>query len=377
MQISFSPNSQPLPCKCRFLNSLNKMDILEENDNFTLSEEVNGSLLAAAVGIELLLALTTNLFVLIFTLCHPKTLKQPSIIFLTNFVLVNLLMAVLVMPFTITTASFGEWVFGKTLEEKNGTCQFVGFVFAYTIQLTILTLAVMSVDRFLFIVKPLFYKRFMKTWVAIVIVVFVWILSCLLNIPPYFGLGQYAFGQFTATCVQVWVGHKDFLIFFCLIMLVVVTIITVTTLWTFCFTRRFIKRARDQLSTSKKGRSAHDHVYTSRMKKLIGIFGMLLMVTVLTFVPAILASLIGIIIGSNNLPGPVFAIVVISFLVNSIANPVVQSYFRKDVNEFIVHYYNKAMKMFCCMILTHGETSTTSTSGQGSSTHLTNFNQDK
>ena len=163
------------------------MDILENNDNFTLSQDVHGPLLAVAVSIEFVFSFIINLFLLIFTLCHPKTLKEPSIIFLTNFVLVNLLLTVIVMPSIIVSAATGEWVFGGTPEEKNGTCQFVGFVFTFTSWLIVLTLGVISVDRFLFIVEPFIHERFMKTQVALIILICVWILSCLINTPPWTG----------------------------------------------------------------------------------------------------------------------------------------------------------------------------------------------
>ena len=138
------------------------MDILEKNDNFSLSDEVNGPVLAVAVSIQSFMGIIGNLFVLIFTLCHPKTMKEPSISFLTNFVLVNLPVVSIVMPSVVVTAATGEWVFAGTWEEKNGTCQFVGFVFVYTGFLTLLTLGLISVDCFLLLVKPDIHKRFMR-----------------------------------------------------------------------------------------------------------------------------------------------------------------------------------------------------------------------
>ena len=325
------------------------MDILAENFNFTLNKDINGPLLAVAVGIEFTLSLVANLFVLIFTVCHPKTLKQPSIIFLTNFIFANLMVTILIMPLTIITAANEEWIFGNTPEEKNIVCQFGGFVFAYGIQLTLWTLTVISVDRFLFIVKPFIHKRFMTTWVAGLLVLCIWIFSCIINIPPYFGFGQYAFGQFTATCVQVWVGHRGFLVYLCLIVLVVAVAIIVTTIWTFCFTRNFIKRT--YLSTSAQTNptnndNLHKHLYTSRMRKVIGIFSLLIVITVVSFIPAVLAGIIGIIIGSENLPPPIFSIVIISFWINGIANPIIQSYFRRDVKEFLVNVCRNVMKCF-------------------------------
>ena len=72
--------------------------MFEVNYNFTLSQGIYGPLLAVAVGVQFLFTLMINLFLSSFTLCYPKTLKEPSIIFLTNFVFVYLLMTIVVMP---------------------------------------------------------------------------------------------------------------------------------------------------------------------------------------------------------------------------------------------------------------------------------------
>ena len=333
-----------------------KMSILEVNDNFTFSEEVNGPLFATTVAVELFLALSINLFVLIFTLCHPKSLKQPSIIFLTNFVLVNLVTAILVMPSIVVTVVYEEWIFGETIEGKNGICQFIGFVFVCVGFLTFMTIGIISVDRFLFIVKPLVHKRVMKTWVAIGIVVLLWILSCLLNIPPFFGLGQYIFVSSIGTCLSKWSNQR--LIYSCVWTTTIIAVILVTTLWTFCFTRRFIKQAKDLTLASEKGHNEHiKHLYNSRIKKLIGIFGALLIVMVVCFIPITLLGIIRI-IGNERLPGPVRAFLVIIFFINSIANPIIQSYFRKDLKAFIVRMYKKAAKALSCSSEVEEDTST-------------------
>ena len=317
------------------------MDILKDNRNFTLGKGVNGPLLAVFVGIDLFLTFVINLFVLIFTFCHPRSLKQPSIIFLTNFLLVNLMMATLVMPCIIVTGIFGEWIFGETPEEKNATCQFFGFVLVYALQLIIMTLTVISVDRFYFIVKPLFYKRVMNTSVAVVVVTSVWIISCLMHIPPFLGLGEYKFLESLGTCGFLWIGQRDYVLYLCSFNSVFIIIIVVTTLWTFCFSRKFIQTIRQQHCTTDPERNTHEHIYMQRMKKLFGIFGVLLTVVIVTIVPGVIVAVIQGFM-SDALPLSVFAVVFVLFLLNCVINPIVQSYFRKEVYEFIVH---------CCRIL--------------------------
>ena len=321
------------------------MEILYDNYNFTLSPDVHGVLLSVAVGIEFVFSFIINLFLLIFTLCHPKKLKEPSVMFLTNFVFANLLLIVVFMPSIIVTAATGEWVFGRTPEEKNGTCQLVGFVFYYSGFLTLLTLAVISVDRFLFIVEPFVHERFMrKTWVALIILICVWILSCLINIPPYLGLGKYAFLPSIASCGLIWPGQRYYLIYFCILSSTVIMIILITTVWTFCFTRRLIYNIKQQHSTNSEDKQ--NHLYVRRIKKLVGVFGMLLVGTILTFLPGILVATIEAIVGGNRQPTAIFTTVMVLFLLNSVLNPIIQSYFRRDVYDFLVHCY-KVLRTKC------------------------------
>ena len=318
------------------------MDIFKENDNFTVSEDINGPLLAVAVSIEFFLALIINLFILSFSLCHLKALKQPSIIFLTNFIVANLAITFFVMPFTVITAFAGEWVFGTSAEERNRSCQFSGFAFAFSFEVIVQTFTMVSVDRFLFIVKPFFHKRFMKTSVALALVLFLWIFSGLLSMTSFVGLGQFAFNQFTATCQQVYLGveHRGYRIFSTFIGLIRMTIIIVTSLWTFCFTKKFIKglRMKDQNSTTQ------DHVYMVRMRKIIGMFGLMLIVGVMTFVPGLLVAISGLIMGKDKLPAQVFPITVVSILFNVVMNPVIQLYFRKDLNDYVARHWKMLVK---------------------------------
>ena len=102
---------------------------MDDNNNFTLSEDINGPLLAAVIVIEMLAGLITNSFVLILTAYNLKNWKQPSTIFLANMLLNNLVVTLLVMPFPIITAASGEWIFGSTKKQKYSVCQFTACLF--------------------------------------------------------------------------------------------------------------------------------------------------------------------------------------------------------------------------------------------------------
>lgn len=316
-----------------------------EFNNFTVSEDIYGPALAIAVGVEMILALVTNSFILLFTLCHPKSLKQPSIIFLTSLILANLLASVFFMPFTVITAATGEWIFGETQEEKEATCLFVGFMFAFSIGLSIHILALISFDRFLFIVKPLLYKRFMKTWVAVIMLVLVWIIAGIVDTTPFFGLGIYGFSISTASCVPIWVGQTDYVIYFSVYGFVLFNIIIITSLWTFCFTRYFIKNQRN--NNRMMDNDTQKHVYMRRLRNLISIFGTLLLANILSFSPYAVVSFIGYGVGFEAIPSPVFATVLVFLLLNNTASAIIQSYFRRDLKEAIISGLKKMKKCLC------------------------------
>ena len=319
-------------------------DVLEFNSYFTFNynNSINGPLLATAVGLEIILALITNLFVLIFSLCHPKILKQSSNIFLTNFVLGNLVMVVLFMPTIIITVATGEWSFGRTTRQKNITCNFIGFLYGQSLFLSTFTLTAISFDRFLFIVKPFVHKRYMKTGVAVFIVIASWILSGLLCIPHLFGISAFGFSASSGACIPFWDNKTNSTVYlvseFTVVAICIVTI-AVTSIWTFCFTRNFIKN----ISSSQDG---SEHVYNTRIRKILGIFGAMLIVTALTYAPGIAVFIVGIIISFDAIPSHVFTAMNVLFYTITISNPIIQAFFRKELNNFVVTKCKIILKFF-------------------------------
>ena len=316
---------------------------------YILHEDINGPAFAVAVGIELILALVPNLFIVLYTLCHHKVLEQPSMIFLTGLALVNLLMTVLFLPFTVISAAAGEWIFGQTVEQKDGMCQFVGFVFSLAVTLTFHMLALVSVDRFLFITKPFVYRNYMKPWVAFVLVATAWILGILQNIAPFAGLGRNDYARYVASCLPVW-DYVDYVIYYTILTLVPVVIIVVTTLWTFCFTRRFLREDKNlKLASMTKSTQQVEcnNIYTKKVRHLFGIFGMLLVVLVASIFPFVLAGVAFVSVGLENVPAQVYATVFIIYFTSNIAYPIIQAYFRQDLRNVIVNGFRRIQTYQC------------------------------
>lgn len=308
--------------------------------SYNLDEDINGPVFAVAVGLELVLGLVLNLFIVLYTLCHCKVLQQPSMILLMWLALVSLLVTTLFLPFTVISAAAGGWIFGQTAGQKYGTCQFVGFVFSLGVTLTFHMLALLSIDRFLFIVKPLVHRSYVKPWVAWVLVSIVWFLAVLQNIAPFVGLGENDYAPFVASCLPSWY-FTYYVLYYTVLTLVPITIITVTTLWTFCFTRMFLRRADKDLkltSTTVSMQQVEYNVYSKKIRHLFGIFGMLLAVLVASVIPFVLA---GIASAGLDIPAPVYATVFIVYFASTIAYPTIQAYFRQDLRDAVVNGFRR------------------------------------
>ena len=289
------------------------------DSNYTFNEEFIGPAVAAVLIVEMILALIANGVVLSITLYQRKSLKQPSTIFFTSLILAHLVLNLLHLPFRIIALAAGEWIFGSTDEEKRWTCYFAVFIFWWMVLVISLTLASISFDRFLFIVKPHLHKRFMRPWVALTLTIAIWILSAVLSSVPLLG---YQLNIDTCTPSSASIG---FVVYVILSSVIILGIIFVTSLWTFCFTRRFFK---DQSVI------AGESVYASKKKRLFGIFGSMLLIYGICFVPGVLYFLLHLFIVDVPVLLNLFA--TICFIFITVANPVIQSYFRPEIKSVFV-----------------------------------------
>ena len=140
------------------------------------------------------------------------------------------------------------------------------------------------------------------------------------------------------TCLTIWVGHTYSVIFVGLLLAIPFTIIIITTVWTYLFTRNFLKkdyRHRQAMSKNIEDQLHEKSVYSVRIRNIIGIFGMLLLFNVMYYSLYTIAIVIGLIIGLENIPAAIYTAVLILFLFNNVTNSVIQSYFRRDLHNAI------------------------------------------
>lgn len=141
-----------------------------------------GSAEKALFGVSVVLMIITSLimnFLVCFVVYRDRLLRhQFSSVFIVNLAICDLLMALLAMPFSFGALVYSSWPFGGV------ACHLSGFANLILGISAILTLAMISVDRFYAVIKPLKYRAKMTMQKALCSIVCVWIQAMIFSIVP-------------------------------------------------------------------------------------------------------------------------------------------------------------------------------------------------
>ena len=138
-----------------------------------------------------------------------------------------------VMPFSIITCAKGEWIFGNTRSQKTAICQFTAYIISFNLNMATDSLALVSFDRFFFIVKALQYEKYMTVNKAVIIVAASWIMAAILSSPPLFGFRRYDFSPYFGFCVPSFSCNAALAAYCFIIFSFPIAVIVITSIWTF------------------------------------------------------------------------------------------------------------------------------------------------
>ncbi len=120
-----------------------------------------------------------NLLVILVVM-RDKHMRSITNIFLVNLAIGDLLVVILCLPFTLATYIYREWIYGEVV------CKLTPFVQGSSVSVSVLTLLVISLNRFFAIHKPLkakliFSQKRMELMLAVI-----WLVSLVLSSPVIF-----------------------------------------------------------------------------------------------------------------------------------------------------------------------------------------------
>ena len=304
---------------------------------------------ATVLGLILVIGIITNVFIIVYTFCHPKSLRNSSIIFLLGLSFVNMIPLVSQIPVQIIVISAEEWVFGSTASEKELACVIAALFTTISFKAATYSLATISVDRFVFLVKPLVYKRYFKPVPSAVALVVIMLLLAVYQ-AIFISLVGVGFDPYVVVCSPIdFNDHSIVTSTNAIVIAAPVITIAVTTVWTFISTHRFIRNDHQQrvdaIGTQEEAIEIENDLYTRRIKNLFGIFSLLLISQIISVLPGAALIIAGTVVDYDQCTHLCFFV---SFLIyfGCISNPAIQCYFRKDLSDTIKHYYAKLSKCF-------------------------------
>ena len=177
-------------------------DILREiRSNFFMHKETPTAVLIALYTISFCMGLFGNCLV-IYIFARKRHMRTITNSFLVNLACCDLLVVCLCMPFSVAMEIYANWVYGDVM------CRVVNFGQGLSVSSSILTLAVISAERFYAIRRPLRARAFISRTRIHRIIFSLWILAALAACPSLFvrkeTLVEKIFNVTISTCVEEW-----------------------------------------------------------------------------------------------------------------------------------------------------------------------------
>ena len=301
---------------------------------------------AAVVSLLLLLAVPWNLLVIIAIL-RKRLYTQPAVMLLLNLTVTNLLFSLLVMPFNIFAGIKGEYVFGNSDQQRCAVCQTGIFVIILP-WVSLHTLALISMDRFIYLKRPMKYSTIVTKWRMLVTIAAIWVLCTVLALPPLFGFGEINFAYTVATCVPILVGETHIApnyIYVSLLLTEVsipIIILFVMYVWIVCIIRSsLIRKLKRSLSLSKKNKKkaksvksiAASRAHAKSQQRMVWLFGAIFTANIVTWLPMVGLAISVAVLGTA--PSLAYTIPFLTYLSETVIHPVLVVCLMRDIKSDI------------------------------------------
>ncbi|XP_053284999.1 alpha-1A adrenergic receptor [Pleuronectes platessa] len=139
--------------------------------------------LALVLGAFIVFAIAGNILVILAVVCN-RHLRTPTNYFIINLAIADLLLGTTVLPVSATLEILDYWVFGRIF------CDIWAAVDVLCCTASIMSLCVISIDRYIGVSHPLQYPGIVTEKRALLAMLGVWVLSVVISIGPLFGWKQ-------------------------------------------------------------------------------------------------------------------------------------------------------------------------------------------
>lgn len=139
--------------------------------------------LGLVLGAFIVFAIAGNILVILSVVCN-RHLRTPTNYFIINLAIADLLLGTTVLPVSATLEILNYWVFGRIF------CDMWAALDVLCCTASIMSLCVISIDRYIGVSYPLQYPGIVTEKRALLAMLGVWVLSVVISIGPLFGWKQ-------------------------------------------------------------------------------------------------------------------------------------------------------------------------------------------
>ena len=316
---------------------------------------------AAVEAVFFLVAFVWNVLIVTSFVRQKKLLKNPACIYLLNVAFTDLMFSVFVIFQCLLSQSAKHFIFGQTDVLRCGLCECLGFIAMVLVLNTLHMLAVLSLDRFFFLAKPLTYSKKYSWKTALLIVAAAWVLSCGLAVPPLFGLGSFSFNTVISNCHPQWSGMSKagvsnirYIMFIAAEVTFPIGALLLSNVWIVKVILASINQRykRHQAGVAvdhrvREDQSSHHQVreekkrHSEGQQQVLKIFGLFFVAHVCCWLPVLTSVVVAALIGASSIREEVFIVFWLLFLANPVIHPIIETYFIKDLRNTLLNCKKK------------------------------------
>ncbi|KAI8499008.1 hypothetical protein Bbelb_234610 [Branchiostoma belcheri] len=158
---------------------------------------------AASLALVLACAPIASAIVLVILFRKPQLLTISNR-FVCNLLVVDLFQALLVVPFALVSTIAQDWIFADAF------CKVTAILLHLFLHVAVITVVIISVDRYLAILHPLSYNDRMTPNTSMYLIGFAWVLGAVQSTPPLYKVGSFGFDPDQLTCTVLWTNTNSF-----------------------------------------------------------------------------------------------------------------------------------------------------------------------
>ena len=293
---------------------------------------ISGLYTAVFLIIFVLVGVPANVFIIASVIKH-KLYRQPAFTPLLNLSLTDLLMCLLMLPLTIVSGVAGEFLYGSSDYIRCQVCQ-SGIAILVLLYVSIYSVMLISVDRFIFIKFPLRYDKVVTVKKMLAAVFLTWLVCVGVSVLPAFEFGHMRFSPSIATCIIGFRESEAFLILLVILALVPISVLLLTDMWILCIVQKHLRQiyvlyrscSDDAEQKQQLARELNRKIKSTRNRKqlnIVRVFGAIFFANVFTWLPIIGLAFTSVVVGIDGVPTDYTACAYVMLMSQFVLHPIV------------------------------------------------------